>query len=131
MAITKDASRQPPITARVVASVGSSGDISAQATYAAIDVPVNAIVVGGYFNITDATSANVDFNVGDGGSATRYVSAADGATTGVTALTLTGYKYTAADTIDINVSTATPSATGEVELVVTYIVDGRAEFAQG
>ena len=131
MAITKDSSRQEVIVARVVASVGSSGDISAQDTYPAIEMPANSIVVGGYFNVTDATSSSVDFNVGDGGSSTRYISAADGAATGVTALTITGYKYTSIDTIDINVSTATPSATGEVELVVMYVIENRSAFAQG
>jgi len=82
-------------------------------------------------NVSDATTATVDLNIGDGGSSTRYASAVDGAATGLTALTLTGYKYTAADTIDLTVTVADPAAAGQFELVVLYVVDGRAAFAQG
>ena len=131
MAITKNAGRQEVIAARVVVSLGTGNDIEATGTFGAIDVPENAVVVGGFINVTDATTANVDFHVGDGLDDNRYADNIDGAATGLTALTLTGYKYTTADTIDIMVDTATPAAAGEVALVVLYIVEGRVAFSQG
>jgi len=131
MAITKDSGRQEVIAARVVVTLGTGNDVAVQGTYGAIDVPEGAIIVGGFLNVSDATTATVDLNIGDGGSSTRYASAVDGAATGLTALTLTGYKYTAADTIDLTVTVADPAAAGQFELVVLYVVDGRAAFAQG
>lgn len=131
MAITKNSGRQEVISARVTGTFGTGADIGVQGTYGAIDVPAGAIVVGGYFYISDATTATVDVHVGDGGVTNRYADNVDGAATGITALTITGYKYTVADTIDLLVDTADPAADGAWELVVNYIVDGRAAFSQG
>lgn len=131
MAVTKDSGRQEVIAARVVVTFGTGNDIAVQGTYPAIDVPEGAIVVGGHINISDATTATVDVHLGDGGVTNRYADNIDGGATGLTALTLTGYKYTAADTIDILVDTADPAAAGQAEVVVMYIVDGRAAFSEG
>lgn len=131
MAITKKSGRQEVIAAKVTGTFGTGNDIAVQGTYGAVDVPEGAIVVGGYFYISDATTATVDVHVGDGGATNRYADNVDGAATGVTALTITGYKYTAADTIDLLVDTADPAADGAWELVVEYIVDGRAAFSEG
>lgn len=131
MAITKDVGRQEVIAARVVVTLGTGNDIGVQGTYGAVDVPEGAIVVGGHLNVSDATTATVDIHIGDGGVANRYADNVDGAATGLTALTITGYKYTAADTIDVMIDTADPAAAGQFELVVLYIVDGRAAFSQG
>ena len=131
MAITKKAGRQAPITAKVSFTLGTGADVSAVAVYEAIEVPEGAIVTGGYLLISDATTATVDLNIGDGGSSTRYASAVDGAATGLTALVPTGYQYTAKDTIDIAITVAAAEAAGAGELVVTYIVDGREVFTQG
>lgn len=131
MAITLNSGRQEVIGARVVVSLGTGNDVSAIGTYPAVQVPAGAVVVGGYVNVTDATDATVDLNLGDGGSATRYASAVDGAATGLTALTVTGYKYPVADTIDLGIATLGASAAGEVEIYVEYVVDGRAAFSQG
>lgn len=131
MAITKDVGRQEVIAARVVVTLGTGTDIGVQGTYGAIDVPEGAVVVGGFINISDATTATVDIHLGDGGVVNRYLDNIDGAATGVTALTLTGYKYTVADTLDIMVDTADPAAAGQFELIVLYVVDGRAAFSQG
>ena len=130
MAITKNGDRQNVSVARVVVSLGTGNDIAVQGTYEAIDVPSGAIVVGGYVNVTDATTATVDIHLGDGGVTNRYADNVDGGATGLTALTVTGYKYTAADTIDVLVDTADPAAEGEVEIVVEYIKDGRGYFNQ-
>lgn len=131
MAVTKDPNRQEVIAARVVVTFGTGNDIAVQGTYPAIDVPEGAIVIGGHINISDATTATVDIHLGDGGVTNRYADNVDGAATGLTALTLTGYKYTAADTIDILVDTADPAAAGQAEIVVMYIKDGRAAFSEG
>ena len=131
MAITKNAARQEVIAARVVVTLGTGKDIGVQGTYAAIDVPAGAVVVGGHINVSDATTATVDINVGDGGVTDRYANNVDAGATGLTALTITGFKYTTPDTIDLLVDVADPAAAGQVELVVLYIVDGRAAFSQG
>lgn len=131
MAITKKPGRQEVIAARVTGTFGTGNDVAVQGTYEAVEVPAGAIVVGGYVNISDATTATVDVSIGDGGSATRYVSAADGGATGITAFTLSDFKYTAQDTIDMTITTADPAAAGAFEIVVQYIVDGRAAFSQG
>lgn len=131
MAITKNVGRQEVIAARVVVTLGTGNDVAVQGTYGAIDVPEGAIVVGGFINVSDATTATVDIHLGDGGVTNRYLDNIDGAATGLTALTLTGYEYTAPDTLDILVDTADPAAAGQFELVVLYIVNGRAAFSQG
>lgn len=131
MAITLNSGRQEVIGARLVVSLGTGNDVSSLGTFPAIQVPAGAVVVGGYINVTDATDATVDFNLGDGGVATRYASAVDGGATGLTALTVTGYKYPTADTIDLGTAILAPSAAGEVEIYVEYVVDGRTAFSQG
>ncbi len=131
MAITKDSNRQEVIAARVVVTLGTGNDIEATGTYGAIDVPEGAIVIGGYINVSLATTATVDIHVGDGDDNNRYADNVDGGATGVTALTLSDYKYTTPDTIDLMIDTAAPVAAGQVELVVQYIKDGRSAFSQG
>jgi hypothetical protein len=131
MAITKDTDRQEVISARVTFSFGTGNDVAATGTYEAINVPEGAIVIGGTLNVSDATTATVDIHIGDGGSTNRYADNVDGAATGLTALTLTQYKYTAADTIDVLIDTAAPASEGAAELEIQYIVDGRAAFSEG
>lgn len=129
MTITKNSARQEVIAARVTGTFGSGG-VSAQGTEEAIDIPYGAIVTGGHFYISDATTASVDVHVQSAALAV-YAADIDGAATGLTALVPTGYKYTAADTIDLMVDTATPAAAGVWELVVEYIVEGRTAFSEG
>ena len=131
MAITKKAGRQEVISARVDFTFGTGADVPLIGVYPAIDVPQGAVVVSGFVYVSDATTATVDINIGDGGSSTRYVAAVDGAATGLTALVPTGYEYTAADTIDVAITVADPAAAGAATLVVNYVVDGRAAFSQG
>jgi hypothetical protein len=131
MAITKAPGRQEVVCARVTGTFGTGNDVAATGTYAAIDVPTGAVVVGGHLVISDATTATVDVHVGDGGVDNRYANNVDGAATGLTALVPTGYVYPAKDTIDIMIDTAAPEAAGAFELVVLYVVDGRVAFSQG
>ena len=131
MAITKATGRQEVISARVTFTFGTGNDVAATGTYGAIDVPEGAIVIGGTLNVSDATTATVDIHIGDGIDDNRYADDVDGAATGLTALTLTQYKYTAADTIDVMIDTAAPAAAGAAELEIQYIVDGRVGLSHG
>jgi len=131
MAITKDVGRQEVIAAMLTVTLGTGNDIAVAGTYGAIDVPEGAVVIGGYINVSDATTATVDIHLGDGGVTNRYLDNIDGAATGLTALTITGYEYTTADTLDVLIDTADPAAAGQFELVVLYVVNGRAAFSQG
>ena len=128
-----DAGRQDVLAARAVITFGTGNDISGGATAvtkSCIAVPAGAIVVGGYIRVSDATTANVDIHVGDGDDDNRYADNVDGAAVATTALTLTGYKYTTDDTIDVMVDTASAAAAGQAELYVLYVIDGRAAFVQ-
>lgn len=131
MAITKKTGRQEVIAAKVDFTFGTGADVPIIGVFPAIDVPEGAIVVGGYVNISDATTATVDVNIGDGGLSTRYASAVDGAAVALTAIVPTGYKYTAADTIDVAITVANSAAAGTAELVILYIVENRTAFSQG
>ena len=131
MSITLNAGRQEVIAATLTVTLGTGNDIAVQGTYPAISVPEGAIIVGGFINVSDATTATVDIHLGDAGVTNRYLDNIDGAATGLTALTLTGYEYTVADTLDLLIDTADPAAAGQIELVVLYVVKGRAAFSQG
>lgn len=122
--------RQDILVAQAVITFGSSGDTATTGTLRALAIPAGAIVVGGFLNVSDATTASVDIHVGDGGVTNRYADNVDGAATGVTALTITGYKYTTDDTIDVLIDTAAPAADGQMELYVEYIIEGRSAFVQ-
>lgn len=124
--------RQDVLAAKATVTFGTGGDItggSTAVTKQLFAIPAGAIVTGGYVNVTDATSANVDIHIQSGALAV-YAANVDGAATGLTALVPTGYQYTADDTIDIMVDTADAAAVGSADVVVLYIVDGRSAFVQ-
>lgn len=131
MAITKNGARQWPMVAYVDFTYDNLTDATG---VAAIDIPVNATVVGGGLVINtvfnSATSDTID--VGDGSDTDRYTaSPIDVTATGYTALTLTGYTYTAQDTIDILWDgTGAAPTTGAGTLIVWYIIDDRANEVQ-
>lgn len=103
---------------------------------AAVDMPVGAIVVGGYLKpdvAMDAGSTDT-LSLGDSVSATRYLSAADVHATTKVALTLDGYKHTSAsNTLKLTWTggTAASLSTGSGRIIIEYIVDGRSEVTQG
>ena len=129
MAITKNSARQYPLVAHVTITGGS--DVTTAGAYEAIDIPAGAVVTGGFIDITTAFTTNVDIDVGDGVDPDRYTSTIINADSlGMTPLTLDGYEYSAKDTIDVTVATATAAA-GVAELVVEYVMmDGRANETQ-
>lgn len=110
------------------------GDVVSGVAQAAVNLPVDAVVVGGAVVVNTAfNSATSDtINVGDSVSATRYASAANIHAIGHIALTLTGYKVTSA-TRQVLVTwtgTGTAPTAGEVILQLEYIVSYRADAAQ-
>jgi hypothetical protein len=132
MAITLSPDRQ---TILVASKTIAFGDITASGTAeAAFDVPAGAIVVGGDVTVTEVwdsvTSDNLD--VGDGDDPDRYTSSVVDLTAAArTALTLTGYKYAASDTIDVLITNTGGSLTqGSLRLHVWYIVEGRGNEIQ-
>jgi len=138
MALTKKAARQCPITATCDFTYA---DLTSGAYAAMVDLPVNAIVISGHLAITTLfDSATTDkFSIGDkvgSASATADTFAAQSAditATGQAAVVLPiGKKMTSAGSVGIVWTGAgTAPAAGVGRLVVTYIVDGRAEFTQG
>lgn len=136
MAITKNGGRQYPLVARVDFTFADfdAGAVTASTIFEAMDMPANAIVTGGALVVTTAfvgtTAATAD--VGDGGDPDRYsASPIDLMTLGRTALTLTGYKNTAADTIDMDVILTVAAATaGAGYLEVQYVIADRANEVQ-
>lgn len=134
MTITKNAGRQEIISAYVDITYDQ---IPTTATaYAALDLPVNAIVVGGDITVTTAfdtgTSATID--IGDVTDDDRYTaSAVNLKAAGRTALTLTGFVHTATQPVlnALGAYVGTAATAGAFTLRVDYIVKGRSAFSQG
>lgn len=113
--------------------VNTSGASDGFATVAShvfdvINLPPNAIVTGGEVvtetAVTGATAYNV--SVGDSGSATRYLNAANRVTAGLSALVPTGY-VGGGENVRITVAPTVASATaGKVTVRVTYITRNRS-----
>lgn len=141
MAITKKAGRQEVICSAPVTLTFDTLSSDAAVAEAVVDVPANAIVVGGTLmvdTVFNSTTSDV-LDIGDGANDDRYsATPIDLTTAGAYALDTTGatgagYKYTTADTIDVEWtagSTGT-ATTGSARLWVEYIVDGRAAFSEG
>lgn len=97
-------------------------------------LPPNARVVGGEVVVDTAwvgpTAATLD--IGDGADPNRYTSSAVNLKTlGRTALTLTGFKYAEADTIDFDpVLTVAAATAGNAYVRVEYVVEGAAHEVQ-
>jgi hypothetical protein len=133
MAITLNANRQEVISGYVDITYDQ---VPTTATvYAALKMPVNAIVVGGDLVVTTAwntaTTATVD--IGDVTTGNRYANDVDLKTAARTALTLTGFTITSTQPV-INFTptyVGTAATAGAARLTVNYIVKGRGAFSQG
>lgn len=98
----------------------------------AINLPTNAIVIGGEVVTETAISGSTAYNVsvGDSGSATRYLSATDRVTAGRTALVPTGY-VGAGEQIRVTVAPTVAAATaGKVTVRVQFVVRNRVNETQ-
>jgi hypothetical protein len=133
MAITKQSGRQELITASVDINLA---DVVTNVAAGAIDLPANAVLVGGALVTTEAWNSTTSdvMDVGDASSATRYVT--DGNIRALAArvpLVLTGFVHTNSEktlTVTWTSGGGTPT-TGKVRLEVQYFVKGRSTFAQG
>jgi len=92
--------------------------------YEMFDLPKDAFVKAVRVRIDTAfdsvTTATV--SVGDAGSTTRFISAVDAKATAGTvyASATTGYKYTAADTLDVQFALTGATTTGAVTVICDY-----------
>lgn len=126
MAITKDAARQYPLVAQVTFTGGT--DVDAQATYEAIDLPVNARILSGSFYTPEGFTGNGQIAIQWGTNV--LIAAADYDVEANVAFDLTtddsAYaKLTAEDTIDV-VLTVADLTDGTGTITVTYLIDERA-----
>lgn len=135
MPITKNASRQELVTAFVDFTFA---DIPTTAViYDALDLPVNAVVVGGDIVVSTAwnTATSAAANIGDATLATRYGSAIDlkvAARTALTAAALGFVHSNTEKTLRVAPTYVGAAATaGAARLSVQYYVKGRAAFTQG
>ena len=134
MAVTKNPARQELIVAHVDFTYA---DIPTTATqYSALDLPVNAVLVGGALIVKTAwnTETSATLKVGDAVDDDRYTgSAIDLKTAGRTALTLTGFVHTASNNLLKALPTlaGTAATAGAARLEFHYYVQGRAAFSQG
>lgn len=142
MAITKDSARQWPLVAHVDVTYD---DLTSGSAAEAIDLPANAILIDGWVDVTTVfNSATSDvLDVGDGADVDRYTATQldltalgtyhlDGMGDVLTVFTAGGFKYTAADTIDVIwTGVGTAPTTGAFTLYVMYYIDGRDNENQG
>lgn len=134
MPITKDCGRQTVLSAEVDFTFADITDDAA--ANPAIDIPAGAVVVGGELVVTtafDSTTSDVA-DIGDGGDTDRYsATPVNLQAAGATALDVTGYRYTANDTIDIawTPGTASTATAGAATLRIQYVMDGRANENHG
>jgi hypothetical protein len=94
-----------------------------------IGIPMGARVIGGDVTVETASNAATTHtvSVGDSGSATRYGTTVDAKTAARTALTLTGYNYTAKDNLRLTIATTGTKATaGKVRVRIDFVIANRA-----
>ncbi len=133
MALTKNASRQQPITAFVDIALA---DLVTATALNVMELPPNAVVIMGALVTTEAwnsTTSDVAV-VGDVTTANRYMASTSIVTNGTrTVLVPTGFITTTTQPfIQFKWTSGggTPT-TGKVRLEVTYYIKGRSEFTQG
>jgi len=132
MTITIKDSRQEVVCAFAdfaLADLAASGSFNN-----AIQVPADAIVLGGYIafsEVFNSTTSDV-FTVGDTVDDDEYGAAISGQAAALTALVPTGYKYAAQTYLGIKWTSGggTPT-TGIGRLVVYYMVTTKCDFTQG
>lgn len=136
MTLKNDPGRQWPLVAKQEFTYADFGDgaVTASTIFELLEIPQNAIILGGLLVVTEAfnSSGAATISIGDGDDPDRYLGDTNLKATGATALVPTGYEYSAEDTIDGDVAIATGAATaGAGFLIVEYMVDGRAHTSHG
>ena len=133
MPIKKNPSRQELIAASLLINFGDPTTYGA--AEAAIDLPGNAILVGGDVTVltpwNSATSATL--KLGDTADDDRYTGTPiDLKTAGRTALTITGWRHPIAESLKALLAQAGAAATaGQARISIQYYVLGRSAFTQG
>jgi hypothetical protein len=131
-ALVKTTGRQEVIAVKQNLNFGTGKELDSLGVVGAIDLPANAIVLDGYLNVVSGTTATATISLGDSGNASRYLAATSVVTVAKTAIAnAAGFKTTAPTTLTITIAGAAPVAVGVSEIVIRYIVDGRAAFSQG
>ena len=131
MAITFDTGRQYPL---VESADFVLGDLTSGEAVPLIKLPQGATVIGGTLTIStvfNSTSSDA-IDIGDDGDANRYTaSPVSGQALACTELSLTGYTYSANNTVDITWTSGggTPT-TGAGTVRVMYVLDGRSHEVQ-
>ena len=132
MSIKLNDSRQAPLWAYVDINLGDFADGAVQD---AIELPGDAIVVGGFVQpITTFNAATTaTLKVGDALDDDRYTAtAADVKALAVVPLTITGYQMPAMGKLKVTyASTGAVATTGKCRLAVSYIRAGRSQSTQG
>ena len=133
MPIKKNSSRQELIAAHL--TIGFADITTYGTAEPAIDLPGNAVVVGGDVVVTTAwnSATTATLKLGDAADDDRYTAAAvDLKTVGRTALTLTGFKHTVSEALKALVAQTGAAATaGSARITIQYFVEGRSTFTQG
>ena len=125
MAISLNSGRQEVIAARLKVSLGTGNDVDVQGTFPAVSLPEGAVVVGGFINVTDASTVAATLQLGTYSAAVALDAVAK------TDLTISGDEEAVAVFLRHLLAVADPVLEGAVEIVVQYIVDSRAAFSQG
>lgn len=130
MAISKDTGRQWPLCA--VVDIAYSDTPTTATFYEAADLPGNARVIGGALVVKTAWDSTTNtFSVGDSGAAARYLSATDLKTAGTTAFDFSTDDGSAP--LDVGVTyaeTGTAATAGAAQLIIEYVIDGKANEVQ-
>lgn len=129
--VVKNAGRQEVIAVKQKITFGTGNMIDSLGAVGVIDLPAGAVVLSGWLNVKTATTATATLALGDSGNATRYLAATSIAAVAKTNLTTTGFQHPAAVTLLATIATAAPVLAGEAEIIVEYVVEGRAAFSQG
>jgi hypothetical protein len=133
VAIKKNAARQELIVAHL--DIGYADPTTYGTAEEAFDLPGNAILFGGDVVVKTAwnSATTATLKLGDATDDDRYTaSAIDLKTAGRTALTLTGYKHTGAESLKALIAQTGAAATaGAARITISYYVEGRAAFSQG
>ena len=132
MTIKMNDSRQAPLWAYVDINLADFGDGAVQP---AIELPGDAIVIGGYVQpiTTFDAATTATLKVGDALDDDRYTATpADVKALALVPLTLTGYQMPAQGKLRVTyASTGAAATTGKCRLAVSYVRAGRTQSTQG
>lgn len=132
MPIKKNAGRQELISASLV--INFNDPVAYGTAEAAFDLPGQAILVGGDVTVLTAwnSATSATLKLGDTADDDRYTATPiDLKTAGRTALTITGFRHTVAESLKALLAQTGAAATaGQARISIQYYVLGRSAFTQ-